>query len=307
MYVSPPAAGSGIPDVKSYLNGINVPGILSFKTLVAKVLGSIGSVAGGLAVGKEGPFVHTGACIANQVGSIGKWVSKLKASRRVKEYVRKHPSLDSYLRMLQSFQSDVNNRDIVTCGGAGGVAAAFRAPVGGVLFALEEGATFLPNPLLWRCFYATAVVAITLKGFLAFCADGRCGHFGLGSFILFEIRAGQTDFELYELFPLFLLGLTGGIMGSAFTAINGAVCVWRRDVLSKLGTRAKILEVLVVSILTSTVTFLAPFLSPCRACPDGHAECPNSSGHTGNFVQFMCPDGKYNDLATIMVTSQVYI
>jgi hypothetical protein len=47
--------------VQAYLNGIDVPSIFFFKTLVVKLSGSVGAVAGGLAVGKEGPFVHAGA------------------------------------------------------------------------------------------------------------------------------------------------------------------------------------------------------------------------------------------------------
>ena len=37
---------------------------------VGQVLGSIGSVGGGLALGKEGPLVHTGACIASVLGQV---------------------------------------------------------------------------------------------------------------------------------------------------------------------------------------------------------------------------------------------
>lgn len=46
--------------LQAYLNGIDVPSIFFFKTLVVKLTGSVGAVAGGLAVGKEGPFVHAG-------------------------------------------------------------------------------------------------------------------------------------------------------------------------------------------------------------------------------------------------------
>jgi chloride channel 7 len=67
---APAAAGSGIPEIKAYLNGIDTPGILLFRTLVGKILGSIGSVGGGLALGKEGPLVHTGACIASVLGQV---------------------------------------------------------------------------------------------------------------------------------------------------------------------------------------------------------------------------------------------
>lgn len=38
VYYAPAAAGSGIPDVKGYLNGVNLPNVLHFKTLIAKVL-----------------------------------------------------------------------------------------------------------------------------------------------------------------------------------------------------------------------------------------------------------------------------
>jgi H+/Cl- antiporter ClcA len=85
-----------------------------------QILGSIGSVAGGLIVGKEGPLVHVGACIASILGQGGS--------------VR-YGMTWKWLRYLKN---DRDRRDLVTCGAAAGVAAAFRAPVGGVLFALEE-------------------------------------------------------------------------------------------------------------------------------------------------------------------------
>ena len=56
----PQAAGSGIPQIKCYLNGVKIPGLLTLKALVAKAVGVILSVAGGLACGKEGPMIHSG-------------------------------------------------------------------------------------------------------------------------------------------------------------------------------------------------------------------------------------------------------
>lgn len=54
---APTAAGSGIPEVKAILNGVNLRGVLEFKTLVVKFLGVTLSVAGGLCLGIEGPLV----------------------------------------------------------------------------------------------------------------------------------------------------------------------------------------------------------------------------------------------------------
>jgi H+/Cl- antiporter ClcA len=71
--VSPPAAGSGIPDVVAYLNGAEgVGGIdrfFSVRTFAAKVVGSALAVASSLAMGKEGPMLHAGSILAVIVGA----------------------------------------------------------------------------------------------------------------------------------------------------------------------------------------------------------------------------------------------
>lgn len=43
----PVAAGSGIPEIKSYLNGVRIPGIVRLRTFLCKVTGVVFSVAGG--------------------------------------------------------------------------------------------------------------------------------------------------------------------------------------------------------------------------------------------------------------------
>ncbi|XP_027796664.2 H(+)/Cl(-) exchange transporter 7 isoform X2 [Marmota flaviventris] len=63
-FVEPVAAGSGIPQIKCFLNGVKIPHVVRLKTLVIKVSGVILSVVGGLAVGKEGPMIHSGSVIA---------------------------------------------------------------------------------------------------------------------------------------------------------------------------------------------------------------------------------------------------
>ena len=64
VYIEPVSGGSGIPEVKCFLNGIDLPRIVRFKTLVCKVIGVTFSVAAGLPVGKEGPMVHSGSVVA---------------------------------------------------------------------------------------------------------------------------------------------------------------------------------------------------------------------------------------------------
>lgn len=50
-FVEPLAAGSGIPEVKTYLNGVHIRGLLTIRTLVAKLSGITFSIAAGLIAG----------------------------------------------------------------------------------------------------------------------------------------------------------------------------------------------------------------------------------------------------------------
>ena len=67
VYIEPVAGGSGIPEIKCFLNGIDLPRVVRIKTLICKVVGVTFSVAAGLPVGKEGPMVHSGSVVAAAV------------------------------------------------------------------------------------------------------------------------------------------------------------------------------------------------------------------------------------------------
>ncbi|KAJ4801930.1 Chloride channel protein [Rhynchospora pubera] len=159
VFFAPEAAGSGIPEVKAYLNGVDAPGIFSLRTLVVKVIGTIAAVSSSLHIGKAGPLVHTGACFASILGQGGS---------------RRHHLTCKWFRY---FKNDRDRRDLVTCGAGAGIAAAFRAPVGGVLFALEAVSSWWRISLLWRAFFTTAVVAVVLRALIDVCKSGKCGLF----------------------------------------------------------------------------------------------------------------------------------
>lgn len=46
-FLQPVAAGSGIPEIKCYLNGVKVPGVVRLRTVMCKATGVLFSVAGG--------------------------------------------------------------------------------------------------------------------------------------------------------------------------------------------------------------------------------------------------------------------
>jgi H+/Cl- antiporter ClcA len=62
--------GSGIPEIKCILSGVKLKGLLSFKTLVAKVLSLTFGLSSGLMIGKKGPFVHVSSMIANLLSKV---------------------------------------------------------------------------------------------------------------------------------------------------------------------------------------------------------------------------------------------
>lgn len=64
VYIAPGAGGSGIPEIMGVLNGVKYPDIFTKRVLIVKVVGVMLAVSGTLCVGKEGPLVHIGACIA---------------------------------------------------------------------------------------------------------------------------------------------------------------------------------------------------------------------------------------------------
>ncbi|RQM16534.1 hypothetical protein DD237_001035 [Peronospora effusa] len=322
----PVAAGSGISEVKTTLNGMKIPRMLRLRTFFCKIIGTVCSVAGGLPVGKEGPMIHSGAIVAAGL-SQGK-SSTLGYDTREK-------------------------RDFVACGAAAGVASAFGAPIGGVLFVLEEGASFWNQTLTWRTLFCAMSATFTLAFFLSGMNDnlswGTLGsHTGSFSFGPFT----SSTYQIWEV-PLFIMmGIGGGLQGALFNGLNTRLSKLRSRWVRTRGVAW--MEALLLSVLISSLLFSTPFLlGKCHNLPRarddvihladaaGAALAPNKAFVFGmemlkknssacicescasvsmegaecfqtdetvqypykkELLRFYCPKGQYNDLASLMLT-----
>jgi CIC family chloride channel protein len=133
------AKGDGVPSAMESIalhGGILSPRTVGLRTVTAAV--TIGS---GGSVGREAPIAQIGAAIGSSVGQF----LKVSAGRM---------------------------RSFVACGAAGGIAAVFNAPIGGVFFSLEvllgdfSAATFAP--IVVSSVVSTTVMRALLGNVLVF-------------------------------------------------------------------------------------------------------------------------------------------
>ncbi|NWW18025.1 CLCN7 protein, partial [Falcunculus frontatus] len=269
-FIEPVAAGSGIPQIKCYLNGVKIPHVVRLKTLVIKVCGVILSVVGGLAVGKEGPMIHSGSVIAAGI-SQGRSTS-LKRDFKIFEY----------------FRRDTEKRDFVSAGAAAGVSAAFGAPVGGVLFSLEEGASFWNQFLTWRIFFASMISTFTLNSVLSVYHGNAWDLSSPGLINFGRFDSEKMVYTIQEI-PIFIfMGVVGGILGALFNALNYWLTMFRIRYIHR--PCLQVVEAMLVAAVTATVGFVMIYCS--RDCQ------PIQGSSVAYPLQLFCADGEYNSMAT---------
>jgi H+/Cl- antiporter ClcA len=60
------------------------------------------------------------------------------------------------------------------------------------------------------------MVAVVLRALIDFCQSGKCGLFGKGGLIMFDVTADYVTYHLIDLPPVITLGVFGGILGSLY-------------------------------------------------------------------------------------------
>lgn len=169
----------------------------------------------------------------------------------------------------QDFRNDREKRDFVACGAAAGVAAAFQAPIGGVLFSLEEGSSFWSTKLTWRCFFCAMMTVFTLYFLTSaqsvFGQKRTTAMFSFGEF--FSLQREQSNYSVWELGLFLIVGSMGGLVGALFNHINISLFEMRKRTTHRRNS-TKLLEVLLVNALMTSFALSLPLLwKECTPLP----------------------------------------
>lgn len=168
---APHAAGSGIPHLKAILLREAEP---EWKRLLwVKFAGGVSAIGGGLALGREGPTVQMG-------GGIGHMVSDLFKVRT----------------------GEGERRALISAGAGAGLAAAFNAPLSGLVFVLEE-------------LHGNFTPVMFVAAFLASVTGDVVGRLLMGEHAVFHL-AGEFAPGVETLPWAALLGLAAGGLGVLF-------------------------------------------------------------------------------------------
>lgn len=168
----PMISGSGIPQVEGEILGKLTQKWK--KVLPAKFCGGFLCLLGGLSLGREGPSIQLGAMS-------GQGISRLLDRGKTEE------------------------RHLMTCGASAGLAAAFHAPLAGMMFALEE---------IHKGFSVSILVSVMTSSVTA---DYICSHI-MGLDPVFQFRLEHVLPQNYY-WMLLVLGVILGVLGALYNKV----------------------------------------------------------------------------------------
>ncbi|KCV67646.1 hypothetical protein H696_05933 [Fonticula alba] len=218
--VSPFSAGSGIPEVKVILGGFVMHGFLGASTAILKTLTLALAMASGMLVGKEGPLIH----IAASLGNI---------------WPRFFPKYHA---------SEVKKRELISSAVAAGVAVAFGAPLGGVLFSFEECSYYFPNLVMLRTIFCAVVGAAAIW---------VIDPLHTGKLVIFSSATATNataGWLLVEFIPFVGLGLITGALGALFIKLH-IVIMRARRLPNSFTKRFPVTEIFLLALLSAAIQY----------------------------------------------------
>ncbi|XP_053569112.1 chloride channel protein C-like [Bombina bombina] len=270
VYFSPSGSPSGLPEVMGYLNGASLRHIFKLRTFIGTFFSCTLAVSAGLFCGPEAPMIHIGAVV-------GCGLSQCKSD-----------TLRINLPFFTRFRNSADKRQFITAGAASGIASVFRSPVGGLLFVLEEVASFWNINLACQTFFCCLVASFTTEvlssSFGGFIYQGYFGFFKAEQRILFWVK-DLLDMSVLAFFPTLILGVIGGLLGALFVFLNVRINKMRMKVLNAVQNKhlkplIKILDILLLAVATITVTVFIPYFFPCSPYSIDSKIISNASEHS---------------------------
>lgn len=206
---APEASGSGIPHLEAVLHRFRK---LDWKrVLPVKFFGGIIAIGSGLALGREGPTVQMG-------GAIG----------------------DATSRWLKSTERE--RLTLISSGAGAGLAAAFNAPLSGLIFVLEEVRRDF-QPIVFGAAFVAAVIADIIA------------RIGAGQFSVFAVPSYPVP-PLASL-PIFaVLGILAGLLGVLFNRGLLSTIQWY----TRIPARYSLLAAAVTGGLVGLAGWFSPLL-----------------------------------------------
>lgn len=296
VYVAPPAAASGLPTFIAFLetseDADDVQSmemsevLLQPRVILIKTLALLCSISSGMAIGREGPAITIGA-------GLGWFVAD--------HVIRKTDVAE------RSYQEGLPQM-LMVAGGAAGFAAAFQAPLGAILYLLEE----LVQPSGWtqrmtRCMFLSAAVAmLTVQSCLQLSEQSM--HVSYSSVIIYDAHTTLTTLGWrYGDVPGFLVvALSSGALMGVLTKVGFRINRFRKTATVLASGRAKVLDAVCVAAFSALLFAVAPSIAgTCHHTPhDDDGGHDDSGGHHREFVQFNCNDDEYSDMASLTLVGE---
>ena len=207
--IAPEASGSGIPHLEAVLHGFRE---MHWKRLLpVKFVGGVLALSSGLVLGREGPTVQMGGCVGAAVA--------------------------------EGLHTDGRERLVLIAAGAGaGLAAAFNAPLAGLIFVLEEVQKDFRPAVFGAAFLAAATADIVAR-------------FAAGQLPVFAVPAYPVP-SLIAL-PLFaVLGIVCGAMG----VLYNRSLIKTLDITAKIAPRHIVPLVALVGAIMGSIAWFSPVM-----------------------------------------------
>ncbi|GMF08179.1 unnamed protein product [[Candida] boidinii] len=213
--------------MKLILSGFVIKDFFNVNLIFSKIIGLVTIISSGLWLGTDGPLVHISGGVCDFVMN---WIPYINGNEAIKR------------ELLSSFVSV-------------GIGIAFNAPIGGVLFELEQIQSFFPiDKMMWNSFVCSMISITVVQTFHPFKQFLVNQPFFIGI---------EENWVFIELLPFILVALINGSLGTLFKRLNIYCCKVRNSFNNNNNNNSsinaknlKLVELFSLTVVTIILTYL---------------------------------------------------